>query len=675
MRLFARILPLASFVFSIAALGQLTVTKLPVPVTEGNAVPFTVKGKPGHNVSATASAGMIGPSATAILDAKGQAAFTVTFTGTGPQEVKVSDTTDASVAPLDFTEVDAAPAVPAKPAPVMPAGAAKSQCPLSKDPVDASLPVPVVDPVQPGASYVTGKVLDSNGKPVTGGNIQVCIDGTPAGGPKPVIDNGTFSAAPAASITANQQVTAQFTSAAGGHPGQPSTPVIVPAKPASSADPTVALEAMDQQIRASEADCTKKRDAFCLNSVNYKDFMDAVAKAVNDKVSPTKGQNWLSDYTRRQHWLVSTVYYRHDCGKPQGGVAAGQPVCTQQQTSNFAFSLPGDLTGNVTHTRIMAGIDVSAASSADPAAKFLGEFDIDIPLPGRKTTTPIGSNDWIWGYARVSSIAQASGAISSASNVSTYIQPLTSSAPSSIVQSFEVTGGYELRFRETDTHGWARRPIVISGILGGGFITPISTVQQGTPPIYIATTALQKYYATIATQNPGNTTDTTNASNISAACPAATPPATTPPTCYIAEYPSARERFFHDYGLGLRIKHYYFNDWDESFIFPAIFDVTVGQNDYVTAGYLRRAVIHLGGSTPLKQFPGLYVYAAFDLALEKNGTPNQQFVLQSAPSTVTVSSANVANIFVGQPDRDRYRFGIAYDLDSLIKKFNPPKQQ
>jgi hypothetical protein len=63
----------------------------------------------------------------------------------------------------------------------------------------------------------------------------------------------------------------------------------------------------------------------------------------------------------------------------------------------------------------------------------------------------------------------------------------------------------------------------------------------------------------------------------------------------------------------------------------------------------------------------------FDIVLEKNGTPDQQFVLLAPTGTVTVGSVNVANIFVGQQDRDRYRFGVAYGLVALIKKFTASK--
>jgi hypothetical protein len=310
------------------------------------------------------------------------------------------------------------------------------QCPVQTDPVDGGLSLPSLNPIKPGDKFITGNVAGA-----VSGSVQLCNNGMAIGGPHPVAPNGDFSVAVGAAIAAGTTITAQFwLLPAPAHPSAVTTVVLGPA----AADPTTKLEAMDKQIRVAESDCIKKRDAFCLASVDYSKFVVAVTAALAppNPLAPLPGQNWFADYTRRQHWLISTVHYRHDQVDP-GKI----PI------SNFAFALPGDLTGNVTHARIMAGIDVSAASSADPAAKFLGEADLDVPLPGRGTTSPIGANDWIWGYARISSIAQPS-AINGTTNLPSYVQPLTSSAPNSIVQSFETTAGYELRMRElTPTAG------------------------------------------------------------------------------------------------------------------------------------------------------------------------------------------------------------------------------
>jgi hypothetical protein len=427
-------------------------------------------------------------------------------------------------------------------------------------------------------------------------------------------------------------------------------------------DPTGALEQADKTIRAAEAPCIKRRDADCLSYLgqNYQTFFATVGAVVNvpNSPQPSAGQNWFNDYIRLKDIGESSVAPF----APPPHCVGPQPICD----GRFAFSL-GDFTGNVSHVRVMAGVDVSAASSTDPAAKFLGDASLDIPIPLKAETKPIEARNWLWGYARISSIAQP-GAVSGVSNLPTYVQGLASSTPNNIVQSFETTFGYELKLFHALGSGWGRRPILISSIVDGGIITPISTSQTN-PTVYVASPAIQAYYLNLAQSDP-STVNTENGAAISANCPTGTPPPASP-VCYIAQYPTDRSRFFHNYAGGFRLKRYYYNETNESFDFPANFDLTVGQNDYVTSGRLRYWVAHFGGSTPIAGFPGLYVYAAFDIELSKNNAPNQQFILSQAPSTVTPTSQNVASIFVNPANRDRYRFGAAYDIMTLIKKLTP----
>lgn len=286
----------------------------------------------------------------------------------------------------------------------------------------------------------------------------------------------------------------------------------------------------------------------------------------------------------------------------------------------------------------------------------------------------------MWGYARLSSIAQP-GVVSGIANPTSYVSALTGATPNSIIQSFEAAGGYESRVATFD-NTTGLRPILFSLIAGAGVITPLSN-SQATPTVYIASPALQNYYQMQATSDPSSV-NIQNAAAITAACSApptsgTLPPAT--PICYIAQYPEVRSRFFRNYAAGLRFKRYYFNSIDNKYIFPANFDITLGQNDYVTGGELHRLVLHFGGSTPLPPstsysfLNGIYVYAYMDMELSRSNIPASQFILNQAPSTVTASSTGVASILVGQPDRDRYRFGIAYDLTTLLSKLNSPKPQ
>jgi len=363
----------------------------------------------------------------------------------------------------------------------------------------------------------------------------------------------------------------------------------------------------------------------------------------------------------------------------QGYDRLARASATTLARGRFAFCKP-DITGTVAHTRVLAGVDVSAASSADPAARFLLEAALDLPLTKTTATAPLDAAHWLWGYVRLSSIASP-GAISGTAAPSTYLNGLTSAAPNAIVQSFEANAGYKLKLAKWDS-SMGQRPMLFSFIVGGGVITPLSDVQAGSPsnplPIYTVTPALQSFYSHQAATDPS----TVNIQNLNAINVACGLTATIPspfPACYFSQYPEARNRFFRNYGAGFRLERYYYNGLNHSFIFPAVFDATIGQNDYVTGGELHRLVTHIAGSTPLPaigSLHGLYVYAALDIELSRNvnSATQQQFLFTSAPASITPSSSNFAAVFVGQPDRDRYRFGIAYDLTTLIGILTTKKQ-
>jgi hypothetical protein len=318
----------------------------------------------------------------------------------------------------------------------------------------------------------------------------------------------------------------------------------------------------------------------------------------------------------------------------------------------------------IPYSRVMAGIDVSAASSADPAAKFLGEADIDLPLTFR-AKNQLFAHSWLWGFARIASI-QEPGAVSGISNPVNYVSALTAQAPNNIVQSFEASAGYELRLLNPITID--KNKLISSVIFNAGLVTPVSISQNGTPTVYTVTPALYTYYANLAANHAGNIVYQENATNLAAACPGAT--ATSVPTCYIAQYPVARSRFYRNYAAGFRFKQYYLDKGaSTTYSYPSVLDMTIGQNEFVSSGILRHFIAHVAGSTPIVGLPGLYAYAAFDLEVTTSGSASQQFQLNSPASSITSTSPNVAAIFVKQPDSDRYRFGLAFDLNCLINMF------
>lgn len=310
----------------------------------------------------------------------------------------------------------------------------------------------------------------------------------------------------------------------------------------------------------------------------------------------------------------------------------------------------------------VGGIDVSAAAATDPSAKFLLDGSLDIPLLFN-ASNPF--DKWIWasGYIRIASIAQPSS-ISGISNIATYIKPLTDSTPSQLVQSAEANFDLGARLFSTKSATANTEVDQLLFIANGGVITPLSPTQAN-PTVYVVNQALYNYYNSGAQNVPATST-----AAINAACGTSFS-STTP--CYIAYVPQDRSRFFRSWSGGFEYKRYLPGSTsDGSYLFPTTTSITFGQNEYVTGGAMHGFVLHASSlmavpaplASSLAGF--LYVYGAIDMGVGGGKTISQpQFLLQTAGSTITPSSNNVANIVVGQPNRDRYRFGIALDLGKL----------
>jgi len=235
---------------------------------------------------------------------------------------------------------------------------------------------------------------------------------------------------------------------------------------------------------------------------------------------------------------------------------------------------------NLTFLRAIGGVDVSAAASSDPAAKFLGEASFESPFIPK--AIPFDNRMWFSGYARLASIQQP-GAVSGLSDVATYVSPLIAKPPNQIVASAETNLGVAFKlFGGLDPVTNPKSASLVSFVVNGGVITPLSP-SQANPTIYTVSQQLYNYYA--AASN----------ATVAASCPNFD--ATKNP-CYIAYIPQDRSRFFRDYAAGLAFKKYWSNDGN-NFGFPGVASITIGQNEYVTGGELRNWVLHTGASFPV----------------------------------------------------------------------------
>jgi hypothetical protein len=151
---------------------------------------------------------------------------------------------------------------------------------------------------------------------------------------------------------------------------------------------------------------------------------------------------------------------------------------------------------------------------------------------------------------------------------------------------------------------------------------------------------------------------------------------------FISFFTPERSQFFRRYYGGLRLKTYFFSPdvkgecnpkrkgpCDAPYdIFPGIIDVTVGQDEAVTAGKLHHLLLRIEGVYPLPFVPGFHVFGSIYTAFRGNHQtqPFNTFTV----NTPTDGSANDANTFrfpLAPLDRDYFRVGVGVDLIQLLK--------
>jgi hypothetical protein len=312
----------------------------------------------------------------------------------------------------------------------------------------------------------------------------------------------------------------------------------------------------------------------------------------------------------------------------------------------------------------LVGVDVSAASSANPQGELLALGIFDIPLKGNvdvcKQKAPLV---WLSGQLGLKGMAQP-GTLTSAAS-SGYYATAANATPDKIVQSVDVSmhlglqlGRWNIPIGALDANSPGTTPgskgtqgtiAALSLIAGGGAITPLS-VSQSSPQVYDATPLILQSEAPVAPL-------TSFASSCSAN-------PTQAPTCYVIFTPTDRTHFYRYYDGGFRLKLYGTDNPDKELRFPAILDLTIGQNEYVTGGLLHGAVLHVGGSFPIPRVDSFYIFGSFDMGLSNRNGGGPQLQLIPAPATagVTATSPGVYTIQTAQPSRDRYEFGFGIDV-------------
>jgi hypothetical protein len=299
--------------------------------------------------------------------------------------------------------------------------------------------------------------------------------------------------------------------------------------------------------------------------------------------------------------------------------------------------------------RSLIGYDQSGAAAAKRERSYFFDFYVSKSFPFKQVVNPdFGERLRMWGDFRINSVPQTTDATITEFAGTGFVTGLKNLKVSEVARVFEFLGGAEFRLtgnnallpsfdRET------KQKFSLSFIAGGGFVTPLDPT--GTTPTIFK----------VFDDAPG-----------------------LPPIAkgkeFVAFIPNDRDRFFRQYYAGLRVQTFFFNKYNVPLQrFPAQFDVTVGQNEYVTGGRLHGPVIRMEGFFPLPydkaKFVNLFATAQMIPGRPNIGTP---LILQEAPSTVTVPASNIVLIGVPQPNRDHYRIGLSFDAFAILKKILAP---
>jgi hypothetical protein len=111
-----------------------------------------------------------------------------------------------------------------------------------------------------------------------------------------------------------------------------------------------------------------------------------------------------------------------------------------------------------------------------------------------------------------------------------------------------------------------------------------------------------------------------------------------------------------------------------------IVDLTLGQDQAITGGYLRRLVFKADAIFPIPK-SGLYFFASAAIRLEPNqdqppliltATPISNGSAMPAAGAVSIPSPSVFVLPLKQSNRDFYRIGIALDLAKILPKLFAP---
>lgn len=300
--------------------------------------------------------------------------------------------------------------------------------------------------------------------------------------------------------------------------------------------------------------------------------------------------------------------------------------------------------------RTIIGYDQSGAAAAKKEQSFFFDFFISKSFPfSQKINPDFGERLKVWGDFRINSVPQTGDVSVGDFAGGGFTTAVSGLKVKDAARVFEVLGGLEFRLTGNNAllpsfDRQTKQKFSLSVIGSYGIVTPLDPLEKA-PTVFKVFEGAEGL-----------------------------PPAAKGKE-FVAFVPVDRDRFFRQYFAGLRIQTFFFNKYNVPLQrFPAQFDLSVGQNEFVTGGRLHGPVIRMESFFPLPyekvKFINLFATAQIIPGRPNISTP---LVLQPAPADTVVPAANVALVSVPQPNRDHYRIGIGIDFIPFFQKLLQPK--
>lgn len=307
-------------------------------------------------------------------------------------------------------------------------------------------------------------------------------------------------------------------------------------------------------------------------------------------------------------------------------------------------------------SRVVLGFQQAGAAATETQSNYFFDFFVSKTLPTRQKISPDFGEPWrIWGSIRAISVPQ-SGDFTLAQGGQTIITQIPELKANEAARVFDGIGGIEYRLSGNSSmlpsfDRQTKQKFSLSFIAGLGFVTPQAPSEN--IPVY---------------EIPANVS--TNPKLQKVVDDLGIPKGQK----YIAFPRDDRDRFFRQYYAGFRVQTFFFNQNNIPLQrFPAQFDLTIGQNEYVTGGHLRGPVVRFDGYFPLPydklQYISLFGTAVTKWARVKETTPLVLIPKQG----LSFTDSSVYLIPSAQFDRDYYRVGVGFDFVSFIKKYRESK--